>query len=368
MCLIKIKLKILKKILLFPFAVIYGFIIWLRNWLYKTNFIGSTDFEIPVFTIGNLSMGGTGKTPFVEMLIELLHDRYHIGVLSRGYKRKTTGYIDVKTTHHAKEVGDEPLMLKLKYPMVHVSVGEQRVFAIPQLLGKYPETQVILLDDAFQHQSVRPDINILLTTYDKPFYDDLILPLGTLREFESGKSRANIIVLTKCPKNITDTEQQQIISKIKPAANQKFFFSTIEYGVPYNILNPTDRLDLNNHNNQLLITGIANANLLKIYLEETAKEIIHFEFDDHHFFEQHELENIKKNYPDFTKWLITEKDGVRLAFHKNWLLENNISLYCLPMKTRLVGKNSADFGETVRGFLDYFYKDEMVESDLPQPE
>ena len=157
-------MKLLTKILLFPFAVIYGFIIWLRNWLYKTNFIGSTDFEIPVFTIGNLSMGGTGKTPFVEMLIELLHDRYNIGVLSRGYKRKTTGYIDVQPTHNAKEVGDEPLMLKLKYPMVHVSVGEQRVFAIPQLLGKYPETQVILLDDAFQHQSVRPDINILLTS------------------------------------------------------------------------------------------------------------------------------------------------------------------------------------------------------------
>lgn len=368
MCLIKIKLKILKKILLFPFAVIYGFIIWLRNWLYKTNFIGSTDFEIPVFTIGNLSMGGTGKTPFVEMLIELLHDRYHIGVLSRGYKRKTTGYIEVKPGHTAKEVGDEPLMLKLKYPMVHVSVGEQRVFAIPQLLAKHPKTQVILLDDAFQHQSVRPDINILLTTYEKPFYEDLILPLGTLREFESGKSRANIIVVTKCPKDLTVEEQQKIVAKVKPSEKQKVFFSTIEYGTPYNILNPMDRLSFNNDDAQLLITGIANANLLKIYLEETAKEIIHFEFDDHHFFEQHELENIKKNYPDFTKWLTTEKDGVRLAYHKNWLVENNISLYCLPMKTRLIGNNAADFAVTVRGFLDYFYKDEMVESDLPQTE
>lgn len=359
-------MRILTKILLFPFAVIYGFIIWLRNWLYKTNFIGSTDFEIPVFTIGNLSMGGTGKTPFVELLIELLHNHYKIGVLSRGYKRKTSGYIEVTPNHTAKEAGDEPLMLKLKYPEVHVSVGEQRVFAIPQLLAKHPETQVILLDDAFQHQSVRPDINILLTTYDKPFYDDSILPLGTLREFESGKSRANIIVVTKCPKNITDSEQQQIISKINPAANQKVFFSTIEYGTPYNILNPMDRLSFNTSNAQLLITGIANANYLKTYLNDFSKEIVHFEFDDHHFFERHELENIKKNYPDFTKWITTEKDGVRLAFHKDWMIENNISLYCLPIKTKLIGENAADFAQTVKGFLDYFYQDENEESDISE--
>lgn len=368
MCFKKHYLKLFTKILLFPFAVIYGFIIWLRNWLYKTNFIGSTDFEIPVFTIGNLSMGGTGKTPFVELLIELLHDRYKIGVLSRGYKRKTSGYIEVKPGHTAKEVGDEPLMLKLKYPEVQVSVGEQRVFAIPQLLAKHPETQVILLDDAFQHQSVRPDINILLTTYDKPFYDDMILPLGTLREFESGKSRANIIVVTKCPKDLSVEEQQKMVAKINPSEKQKVFFSTIEYGTAYNILNPMDWLSFNVNDAQLLITGIARADNLKTYLNGTSKEIVHFEFDDHHFFEQHELENIKKNYPDFTKWLTTEKDGVRLAFHKDWLVENNISLYCLPIRTKLIGNNAADFAVTVRGFLDYFYKDEMVESDLPQPE
>ncbi len=326
--------------------------------MYKTNFIGSTDFEIPVITVGNLSMGGTGKTPFIEFLIEmLLHEHYKIAVLSRGYKRKTSGYIEVTSLHTSKDVGDEPLMLKLKYPDVHVSVGEQRVFAIPQLLAKYPETQVILLDDAFQHQSVRPDINILLTTYDKPFYEDLILPLGTLREFESGKSRANIIVVTKCPKNLSAEAQQKITERIKPTGNQKVFFSTIEYGMPYNILDSNVRVSFSDTDAQLLVTGIANADNLKSFLEERSKEIVHFDFDDHHFFEQHELESIKKNYPDFKHWLTTEKDGVRMVLHKEWLTENNISLYCLPIKTKIIGFNSSELTGTVKGFLSYFYKD-----------
>lgn len=357
-------MKIITNILLFPFAIIYGSIIWLRNWMYKTDFIGSTDFEIPVFTIGNLSVGGTGKTPFVEMLIELLYHHYQIAVLSRGYKRKTSGYIAVQNYHTAKDVGDEPLMLKLKYPNVQVSVGEERVFAIPKLIAEQPQTQVILLDDAFQHQSVRPDINILLTTYDKPFYKDLILPLGTLREFESGKKRANIIVVTKCPKDLSYDEQQQIIKKIKANIKQKIFFSTIEYGDAYNILNPMDRFLFSKNKEQLLITGIANADNLKSYIKEKSKDIVHFDFSDHHLFEQHELENIKRNYPELNQWITTEKDGVRLALHKNWLMENDITVYCLPIKTKLIGNNQQDFSSTIKGFLDYFYKDESIESNI----
>ncbi len=355
-------MKIIRNILLFPFALIYGAIIWLRNWLYKTNFIGSTDFEIPVFAIGNLSVGGTGKTPFVEMLIELLQPYYNVAVLSRGYKRKTSGYIAVQAFHTSKEVGDEPLMLKLKYPNVQVAVGEERVIAIPKLISEQPQIQVILLDDAFQHQSVRPDINILLTTFDRPFYNDKILPLGFLREFESGKNRANIIVVTKCSKDINEDEQTKIIENIKPTAKQKVFFSTIEYGVAYNILNPIDRNIFSKNQSQLLITGIANADDIKKYIEVKSKDLVHFNFDDHHQFEQYELENIKKHYPNFTKWITTEKDGVRLALHKDWLIENNISVYCLPIKTRLIGKNTLDFTITVKGFLDYFYKDEISEN------
>lgn len=357
-------MKLITTILLFPFAIIYGSIIWLRNWLYKTNFIGSTDFEIPVITVGNLSMGGTGKTPFVEFLIELLYEQYKIGVLSRGYKRKTTGYLAVQNFHTAKEVGDEPLMLKLKYPEVQVSVGEERVFAIPRLISEQPQIQVVLLDDAFQHQSVRPDINILLTTYEEPFYEDAILPLGTLREFKSGKDRANIIVVTKCPPVLSDDKQAEIIKKINPSPKQKVFFSTIEYGVAYNLLNPNDRLLFENKVNYVLLTGIANAQPLKEYLGGKSTEIVHYEFNDHHFFETHELEVIKKNYSHLKKWITTEKDGVRLGAHKNWLLENNISLYCLPVKTKLIGDNTTTFTKTIKGFLDYFYEEEKTDAGI----
>lgn len=352
-------MSLISKIILFPIAVIYGGIIILRNWLYKTQFIGSTDFEIPVISIGNLSMGGTGKTPMVEFLIEQLYGKYKVGVLSRGYKRKTTGYLEVLPNLDANKVGDEPFMLKLKYPDTKVAVGEQRVIAIPKLLAKHPETQVILLDDAFQHQSVRPDMNILLTTYEHPFYKDAIFPLGTLREFASGKSRANIIVVTKCPPHINEVTQKEIMDKINPTPKQLVFFSTLDYGAPYNILNPMDRMYFQGDKTSLLITGIANASPLKEYLLNQVKEVVHFEYDDHHFFSTYELEIILKNYPNNKQWITTEKDGVRLALHRNWLLQQGVSLYCIPIRTRIIGKNAQDFSATVIGFLDYFYRENI---------
>ncbi len=356
-------MRVFIKIFLFPFAVIYGAIIWLRNWMYKSNFIGSTDFEIPVISVGNLSVGGTGKTPFVEMLIELLHPKYMVGVLSRGYKRKSTGYRQVMPNNTAEEVGDEPLMIKLKYRDAHVSVGEQRVIAIPHILSQHPDIKVILLDDAFQHQSVRPDINILLTTYDKPFWKDSILPMGTLREFISGKDRANIIVVTKCPATISEEEQRSIIQQIDLRPNQKVFFAAEEYGIPYNLLNPDDRSYFSKNNAELLITGIANAAHIKSFIEDNAKELVHFEFDDHHFFNRDELDGIQKNYPDFRKWITTEKDGVRLALHKDWFIRHNISLYCLPVRTKIVGIHKDDFAPTITGFLKFFYKEEEREEE-----
>lgn len=354
-------LNLFTKILLFPFAIIYGFIIWLRNKMYATGFIGSTNFEVTVITVGNLSVGGTGKTPMVELLIDILKDKYPIAVLSRGYKRKTSGYYSVQPMHTIREVGDEPLMLKLKHPYVQVSVGEQRVFAIPRMLSEHPQTKVILLDDAFQHQSVRPDINILLTTYDKPFYEDYILPIGTLREFRSGMQRANLIVVTKCPETLTEKQEVAMIEKIAPLPEQQVFFSSISYGIPYNLMQANDFYSTNKKDSVLLITGIAQADPLKTYLEEKTEGVVHFGFDDHHYFEQYELESIRDNYPEFKQWITTEKDGVRLALHKDWLIENNIAVYCIPIKTKLIGTNAAKFTETIRDFLDYFYHNDKVE-------
>ncbi len=353
-------MNIVSKILLSPFVLLYGSAVWIRNSLYKSNFIGSTDFEIPVISVGNLSVGGTGKTPLTAYLVELLQQHYKIAVLSRGYKRKTSGYLSVSATHTAEEVGDEPLMLKLKYPNAQVSVGEQRVIAIPTLLYQQPDTQVICLDDAFQHQSVRPDINILLTPYDNPFWEDSILPLGTLREFKSGKQRANIIIVSKCPEGLNADERNNILKQLMPSENQKVFFTTVNYGLPYNIMNPDQQLNFSDNENQLLITGIANANPLKKYLREQSNEIIHFEFSDHHYFEQTELESIVQNYPEYKNWISTEKDSVRLALHIDWLRANGISIYAIPIKTFFLNNSKDEFDKLIKGFLDYFYHSESI--------
>lgn len=351
-------MSLITKILLFPFAALYGAIIWLRNWLYKTGFIGSTDFALPVISVGNLSMGGTGKTPMIGYLIELLYPDYAVGVLSRGYGRKTSGYLSVQTGHTALQVGDEPLMTKLKYPFVQVSVGEQRVIAIPRLLSDHPETRVILLDDAFQHQSVRPDINILLTSYRRPFYDDRILPLGTLREFISGKDRAQIIVMTKCPPDLSEPEQQAIVQRIAPAGSQQIFFSTIEYGTPYNVMDPQEKWWLNTEDTVMLVTAIADAGPLKEQVEKQAGAVYHMEFSDHHMFEEGELNSIYTKYPGQRKWLTTEKDAVRLMLHKEWLIQKGITVFCVPVRTRFIGRDAAHFSKTVKGFVDYFYSPE----------
>jgi tetraacyldisaccharide 4'-kinase len=353
-------LNLFLKILLLPFAAFYASVIWIRNTLYKSHFIGSTNFEIPVIAVGNLSVGGTGKTPFVEMLIELLHGKYSSGVLSRGYKRKTSGYLEVQRSHTANDAGDEPLMIKLKYPDTAVSVGEQRVIAIPSLLANHPQLQVILLDDAFQHQSVRPDINILLTTYGQPYWRDRILPLGMLREFRSGSERANIIVVTKCPEDLPESGMQSMLQEMRPKPKQKVFFASVAYGQPYNLLDAYDRLYFDAAAAQLLVTGIASPDTLKKYIESNSKEVVHFNFDDHHFFEMDELASIKKNYPQFRHWITTEKDGVRLALHRDWLMANDIAVYCVSIRTKLIGANRNEFAPLITGFLDYFYKDESA--------
>lgn len=359
-------LNLISKILLFPFALLYGSIVWLRNLLYKSNFLGSTDFEIPVISVGNLSVGGSGKTPFVEMLIEMVYPYYPAGVLSRGYKRKTSGYLNVETKHTALDAGDEPLLMKLKYPFVPVSVGEQRVIAIPQMVHQFPFLKLLILDDAFQHQSVRPDINILLTDYHKPFWEDSIMPLGTLREFVSGKERAHIIVVTKCPEGLDEVAQNELILRINPSPKQKVFFTTIRYLQPYFLFQPEEKLDINKHSSMVLITGIANSTSLKEELTKNKTEMIHFEYSDHHLFSIEELNAIKSNYPANKTWLTTEKDTVRLMLHRNWFIENNIRLFCLPIRTELIGKNKDDFKFLLLDFLSYFHQDEGQQIDYQQ--
>ncbi|MGH2552342.1 MAG: tetraacyldisaccharide 4'-kinase, partial [Chitinophagaceae bacterium] len=245
------------RILLLPFALLYWFGISIRNWLYDKKIFHSVSFGLPVICVGNLSAGGTGKSPMVEYLIEKLKDKYKVATLSRGYKRKTKGYTLASNHSTALEIGDEPMQFHLKFPDVPVAVGERRIEAIPQLLHDKPETKAIILDDAFQHRAIRAGLNILLTEYNNLFVHDFYLPTGDLRDLKKNYKRADIIVVTKCRDDLSESEKNKIIQEINLMPGQHIFFTRIEYGEAYHIsTNITCSLDENME--VLLVTGIAN--------------------------------------------------------------------------------------------------------------
>ncbi|WP_026450587.1 tetraacyldisaccharide 4'-kinase [Aequorivita capsosiphonis] len=313
-------MNLLRK-LLFPFSLLYGGITALRNWLYNKGLLKSKAYTLPVICVGNLSTGGTGKSPMIELLISFLKDDYKIAVLSRGYKRKTTGYRAVLLKSSVEEVGDEPLQFKTKFPEITVAVCEDRQTGIEKL---QKTAEVILLDDAFQHRKVKASLNILLTSFDKLYSNDCMLPTGNLREPKFGANRAQIIVVTKCPENIDNSKMEAIKRKLKPQSYQEVYFSKIGYSSQ--IMNETEvkPLEYLRSKKFLLVTGIANPKPLIHFLEQ---EGLHFEtksFPDHHNFSASEMEQLGEHKLILT----TEKDYMRLQ-----ALTNKTEIYFLPIKT-----------------------------------
>ncbi|WP_440121177.1 tetraacyldisaccharide 4'-kinase [Tenacibaculum sp. Ill] len=307
----------LLRFLLFPFAVLYDAITRIRNWFFNVGILKSTSFDIPVIAVGNLSVGGTGKSPQIEYLIRLLKDDYKIAVLSRGYKRKTEGFQLVNDTHTAEDVGDEPLQFYKKFKKdIIVAVDADRTNGIQQLLQNDNPPQVVLLDDAYQHRKVTASSYILLTKYNDLYVDDFLLPTGNLRESRRGAKRASVVVVTKCPENLSKSEQGKIVRKINPKAYQKVFFTTIAYDE--NIKGTDDELAIADlqHKEILLITGIANPTPLLNFLKEKKVGFKHLNFPDHHNFTHQDIENIKKSFeglPSQQKIILTtEKDYMRL--------------------------------------------------------
>ena len=301
------------RFLLFPFAIIYDVVTTIRNFFFEVGIFKQTSFKIPVIVVGNLSVGGTGKTPQIEYLIRLLKDRFKTVVLSRGYKRKTEGFVLLNNTHSAEDVGDEPLQYFKKFQNIDVVVDANRVAGISKLItGKSPE--VILLDDAYQHRKVKGSFYILLTKYDDLFTDDFLLPTGNLRESRRGAKRADVILVTKCPTNLTEVSKNSIHQKLKKY-NTNVFFTTISYDEKTSGNKSILVDDLKNYE-VLLITGIANPTPLLSFLNEKNVSFKHLKFPDHHNFTDKEITTIKKEYADLksSKKLIltTEKDYVRL--------------------------------------------------------
>lgn len=346
------------RILLFPFSLLYGLIIIIRNYLFDKNIIKSVSFNLPVIGVGNLSAGGTGKSPMVEYLLILLKDRYKVATLSRGYKRKTKGYALANAATTSLEIGDEPMQFHQKFPDVAVAVGEERIVAIPQLLQDRPETNVIILDDAFQHRSIKPGFNILLTACNDLFTADFFLPTGNLRDQKSSYKRADVIVVTKCPPGMLPGEKEQITKEIAPLSHQKIFFTTTVYSNPYHIINKAERT-ITVNDEVLLVCGIADPLPLKNYLVQHTAIYTELSFSDHHIFTITDLAEIKKKFDEISadqKMIVTtEKDAVRLMKFKEELWE--MPLYVLPVHHKFLFDEGIQFDRIINMFIETFLRD-----------
>lgn len=330
-------MKLFRKIL-FPIVPIYYFVTWLRNKLYDLGIKKSISYNFPLICVGNLSVGGTGKTPMIEYLINLLKDDYKLATLSRGYKRKTAGFQLANEDSNADSIGDEPFQFYSKFKnSIAIAVDSNRQNGIENLQNSDPE--VILLDDAFQHRKVKAGFNILLTTYAKPYYNDMVLPTGDLREPKNGSERAHFIVVTKCPIGLSDFDKSEIIKRISPKAHQSVFFSSIVYSDM--LFSADEPKALNKLDDFTLVTGIANARPLVRFLKEKHLSFEHLNFKDHHDFSQQDINGLKNKDLIIT----TEKDFMRLKQYE--VLKDK--LYYLPI-TMTIDK-AFEFNQQIKNFI-----------------
>ena len=335
----------LLRFLLFPFALLYGFITTIRNFLFDKGILKSYAFNLPIIAVGNLSVGGTGKTPQIEYLIRLLSDKYNIATLSRGYKRKSEGFILADENSNAAILGDEPFQFYKKFKNIQVAVDANRKNGIENLLNKTPKLQIILLDDAFQHRKVKAGFYILLTTYSELYCNDYMLPTGNLRESRSGANRANLIIVTKCLKTISENEQSKIRKKLKLKNYQHLFFSYIEYDDKIYSDNEIKLISDLKGLPKLLLAGIANPKPFFDYLKNDFDEIL--TFPDHHHFSEKDIENIKLKAKN-NLIITTEKDFVRL---QGQFIDNQ--LFYLPIKSSFVS-NGSDFDKNIIDYIASF--------------
>lgn len=345
------------KILLAPVSFLYGLITLLRNRLFDWHLLKQHRFDVHTISIGNLAVGGAGKSPLTEYLIRLLiREKLPIATLSRGYKRKSSGFIIADAQSSSDDVGDEPLMFKSKFPIV-VAVDNSRVNGVKQLLKLPDPPKVILLDDAFQHRSLFCGLNIVVSDYQNLYYKDMMMPSGTLREFKGGILRADIIIVTKTPDKTSPVEIRTIIKDINPRAHQRVFFSYLKYGELYMINQPDKKLDTLNELFRFRVisfAGIANAEPMVNYLKEYASEVRHLPFPDHYEYSPKDLEDILRYYDTFeggNKILVTtEKDLMRLKHPRVWDLAQRMNIYILPVEVNFKDKE-AEFNELVLKYV-----------------
>ena len=330
------------RFVLFPFSIIYHLITAIRNLLFDIGLLKSISFRKPIIVVGNLNVGGTGKTPQIEYLIRLLKEDFKISVLSRGYKRKSKGFLVVNNSHFAENVGDEPLQFFKKFDDIIVAVDTNRTNGIQQLLKQKNAPEIILLDDAYQHRKIKAGFYILLTKYNDLFVDDFLLPTGNLRESRRGANRANVIIVTKCPENLSKSKQEKIVKKLNLTFSGDIFFTTISYN---DVLKSNQNVIINTNvlsdYEILLITGIANPSPLLDYLKNKNCSFKHLNFPDHHQFTSKDLHKINRSFKEISSdkkiILTTEKDFVRLS-------EKIKLIYFIEIETKFVSSQN-DFDD-----------------------
>ena len=344
----------------FPLSLIYGFIVSIRNVLFNLKILKSTEFGIPVISVGNITVGGTGKTPHIEYLIKLLSDEFNIAVLSRGYKRKTRNFILAAPESGIYDIGDEPKQLKQKFPDVHIAVDRKRVHGIFNLLQRVKDLKAILLDDAYQHRYIKPGCSILLIDFNQPLSSDYMLPFGNLRESNHEIKRADIIIITKTPKTLKPIEKKIFIKELKILPYQFLYFTTYEYMNPEPVFRDNKmRIVLNNIKNTrpsiLLVTGIAQSAPLVKFLKSCSKTIDIMKFPDHHFYTSEDLRRIKSGLTGLkgkVKYIFTtEKDAVRFRELKISDNELKSSMYFIPVEVKFLYGGSKKFNNDIINYV-----------------
>ncbi len=330
----------LLRLLLFPLAPLYYLFTSIRNLCFESGLLHSSRF--PVFTIGvgNLTLGGTGKTPMAEYIIALCSDDFNMALLSRGYGRRTKGFVMADEDSHASDIGDEPLQIKQKFSNLIVAVDGNRCRGVTKLLELNHPPDLIVLDDVLQHRSISTDVKILLTTYNQPYFKDYILPIGDLREPRQGAHRADLIVVTKCPQGLSQKEKDEFLLKLKPMSHQSVWFSAIAYSSEVFSFVNSMALEEFIKAPFTLVTGIAQPAPLVKFLEELGAKFEHLKFADHHQFSSEELDYIAS----MEKILTTEKDFVRLRG-----LSNTSQCYYLPIKTKMFDQDN--FKATLKSYF-----------------
>ncbi len=346
-----------------PAAWLYGAVTWVRNKLFDKEILRQEEFDIPVVAVGNLSVGGTGKTPHVEYLLDNLASDYKIAVLSRGYRRRTRGFVLANSRSNAEQLGDEPMQIYRKYGhRVVVAVCESRTEGVRELLRNYPELQLVLLDDAFQHRYVKPKVSVLLTDCSAPYTHDRLLPLGTLRESAAGAGRADIVIVTKCPEGYSKLDMRLMTNELNLMSFQDPFFSTFEYGSPKPVF-PDEAIyhvslsSLTRYDGAMLLTGIANPRPFIRHFSSYPfrRRIAHF--PDHHEFTRSDIMKIIERF-DAMKGerkviLTTEKDAVRLVDNPYFPLRLKPFVFYIPVMVKMLeGLNNKELIPTLRGLID----------------